>query len=901
MKRLLVSLVLVLCASAAAARIISYAPYTDRLTHIGFQSRSTRHFLIVEQPSGSQQTSVVLHDSQGGEEPRVVFQMSGDRIFWAAMWEDEREVPAILIAHSDGNNYYGTQSVFKFSNDGGRTLKTCALPRSAFGAATTTSYIDNGGPYTRGRHVPVLIGNRDYPFVVQVNNPAEAWVVDANGLAVRWMAASAGSTPNIPNMLLGADATRSRFLIRTGPTTYAMAGFDGSLKTGSLPDNSLAAGWITPDGRVYVELSSPAYIRGVQYTKPHSLHLLDADRTYITSLNQGFAVPSHDYSGAWIIDRGAVTTLLRHTPGKGLEDVWTDAKRPEVEALIAGASGKTLLVQVHRPRPQPDRIVTDPALAVWREGDPAPKDYDELFLAEQPNKGFVHVDVDRMAAGEPFVFDSGIFVPPPPQVIISGGGGGGDILQEWGVVRGSLRARFVLPGVGRALGANGSNWTTDVTLYNPESVPQQVELRFVQSGADGVAVAAQNDTRTVTLNAKEIRVLPDILGSLFGRVGSGALFLTPERGLNAMGRTYTRSARGTYGFGMNAIDVYAAASPGFPVTFSGAFPGASFRTNVTLTDTTGRGSEVGMVASGAPGFIGLKDLSFTVPADGQQQFNGIETTLGVPGSDGGLTIRPKRGFVVASVFAVDNRTNDPTYFPPDLNAAVTRWIPVIGHLDGAHGSQFRTDLYIYNPTAQDRGVVLRYYPWNTNEPSDYRYVYLKPNESRVIRDAYRSLFAKTGLARLEYFSSTTGNVRVMSRTYNVDANGGTYGCLTPPLNGFQMAAPNETLEILGATGDPQYRTNIGIVELNRAGTTDLASARIEIIDERGDRIDEFTVSLRFGAGTQVNDIFRNRVSTPGAALIRVTPIRGHITAYATVTDNQTNDSIYLAPYLAATP
>jgi len=87
---------------------------------------------------------------------------------------------------------------------------------------------------------------------------------------------------------------------------------------------------------------------------------------------------------------------------------------------------------------------------VWRVGDPMPRHYDELYLNEQWNKGFIHVDVDRMTAGEPFVFNSGAQPDQEMGDISSPVGGGGDVIQEWGVVRGSLKQHLVLPGVGSA-------------------------------------------------------------------------------------------------------------------------------------------------------------------------------------------------------------------------------------------------------------------------------------------------------------------------------------------------------------------------------------------------------------------------------------------------------------------
>src|SRR5204863_280043 len=188
---------------------------------------------------------------------------------------------------------------------------------------------------------------------------------------------------------------------------------------------------------------SNAYVGDVDYGGPYS-HGLSATAGVI------FAVPTSDYNGAWMIQRqsGKPTKLSRHTLAAGTEVLWTDVSGPEVEALHTAGSPDKLLIQVHRRRAQ---VFIDPALALWRVGEPAPTAYDELFLNESVSKGFVHVDVDNLASGAPFAFDSGVAFP---SIILSGGGGsagggGGDVVQEWGVVRGSLKQRLVLPGIAR--------------------------------------------------------------------------------------------------------------------------------------------------------------------------------------------------------------------------------------------------------------------------------------------------------------------------------------------------------------------------------------------------------------------------------------------------------------------
>ncbi|MEO6488245.1 MAG: hypothetical protein ABIO78_09940, partial [Thermoanaerobaculia bacterium] len=449
-------------------------------------------------------------------------------------------------------------------------------------------------------------------------------------------------------------------------------------------------------------------------------------------------------------------------------------------------------------------------------------------------------------------------------------------------------------------GAFGSFWSTDIILHNPLDTAQRVDVRFVPNGE---VTIAQERVQTITLQGQEIRLIEDALQTVFGiESGTGAFFLTPESGVSATSRTYSRTAAGTFGFGMNAIDVFAAAaSARFPVSFSGAFLGSGYRTNLVITDASERGTEAQLFAAGGGGFLDSGDIRHRAPAGGQQQFNSIGPLMGM-GLDrtGALVVRPTRGHAIASVFVVDNRTNDPTYFPPDLPAPLVRTIPAIGHLDGANNSRFRTDLYLFNPSSQARQVILQIKAWDAPDTAQLTLTLLG-NEARVIEDVLMRAFGRTGIARLRYQSAfDTAGIRVTSRTYNIDGNGGTFGFLMPPLNNFQSGGSGDTLEILGAVASDRYRTNIGLVELTGFANGVSVPVRIEIISNAGAVLDAFTVTLPVAGGMQLNDVFRARgLGYRGAALIRVSPQSGVVGAYATNIDQGTNDASYLAANLAA--
>ena len=873
-------------ASPIFARVLSYAPYTNRVALPSFQDRASRHFILIEAKHDEYFWSVprdlVLYDSTGEREPRV---LPAPAKVWSetALYEKNDGEPVILAFA------YGTAMI----SDGGTDWRP-VQGLGPYSRVAPLMDVDTGGPFVHGLFAPILPGNEEWPFVVTLSNEG-VWAIGRTGVAKQLFP---GAT-----RVVGRNAAGDRFLIQSGNSIWTAAPGGEAVRLVDLPANGSYAGWLTSNGTAYLER---LFLTGrtLYVTSGTSVQMIATGPPVSARATEPlpirtFAIPTHDYEGAWILERAPnePTRLLRHTPSSGLETMWSDAASPEVEALIAGKSGQTVLVQVHRDRPGAaiSQPIIDPALAVWRIGHPAPRVYDELYVREEWNKGFVIVDADKL---DSFVFDSGFKgIVPPPGRVSAPIGGGGDVVQEWGVVRGSFEQKLVLPGVARLRGAYDSSWQTDAVLYNPLPEAQKVEVRFAPTGMESSV------TTTVTLDAREIRAIPDVLHSLFFiENGGGALHLVPEIGINATARTYSRRGGGTYGYGMHAIDAFNAAGPRFALTFSGAFPGDNFRTNVMLTDTSGRGTHAN-----------LRTIKQSQPVSGAGAFGtfamgAMQATLADPErshADDGVTlvVEPTRGTAIATVVAIDNRSNDATWFPPDLPGSVPRAIPVIGHLDGANGTKWRSDLYLHNPRDGSRYVIVTARLWDDPSHQYVAWLRLYGRETRVVRDALQELFGLTGIARIRYASAEDEpgeGVRVTSRTYTVDASGATYGCLVPPLNGFQIATPGDRLEILGAGGGAGFRTNIGLVDVSDSVVQD-SLVRITIVGDRREVLASFLATVPAQGGVQLNDVFRARgIDTPPAALIVVENVDGsQIAAYATLVDNVTNDSTYLAPQLGA--
>ncbi len=879
------------------SRVLSYSPVTDSPAYPAVQFRAAPHFLLVEQApfasDGVRRDRAVLYDADARSEPRVVFNPGAAvlAIFDAAAWEDGHGTLRLLIstdANLDRSNPLRLQRFF-YSPDGGVHWRPAGVP----GASVIAPSLDVGGPVVRGANTQLRLGTGEFPFVAAVSPDGGisggVFAVRADGAARLLL--------DRPARLLGTDREGARFLTQTlgsddgnGNARIDVLTLEGlRSEVTARPPGADLQGWITPDGGVYLRdapgtLLFYAGFAPVEVARP----LAGAeDRDLL-------AVPTTDYAGAWILQRGPglPTILSRHTPGSAPVEQWRDGSGPQVEALHPSSSGQRLLIQVHRDRTQiAQRFLRDPALAVWNVGRPAPADYHELFLNEGLMAGFVHLDVDAAAGGASFVFDSGSTTGPGGGVSPSAGGGGGiGVLQEFGQVRGSFTQRLILPAAVRIAGRNGSAWRTDLLLRNPSSVSTDVTLRYVPSGGGRPIEAA------LTLAPREIRSLTDVLAFLGVEDGLGAVSITPsgDGGIEAAAELHCDTPGGRYGTGIEVYDAATAAGARFPVSFAAGAPGAGSRTRVIAADGGGLGASGRLITGGGA-------MEFDVPPSGE-----AELSIGDAGSPA-LRLAPTQGDVLAAALVVDDVTGDPTFFGPDLAPApAIGSIPAVLHTDGLNGTAWRTDLFLFNGGGNDSSITLEARGWG-DLGSALREVRVKAGESRRIDDVLATLFGKSGIARLRYASP---DVRVTSRIRSAVGGGGTIGLSMPPLNPFQSAAAGESLEILLPV-DSSSRLSLTLVDLadpdpqtntNRGRFPGGPSRSVIVeLDDGAATFPRFQVEVPQAGGLQLADLLRDRPlrSGAGGVMVRVSPSSGLIGAFATRVEDGTGDPAYFGPSLAA--
>ena len=220
-------------------------------------------------------------------------------------------------------------------------------------------------------------------------------------------------------------------------------------------------------------------------------------------------------------------------------------------------------------------------------------------------------------------------------------------------------AQLVIPAVGRAAGANGTFWRSDVTLYNPTTQSMSVALRFLAAGADDRNAPMQ----AVQISAGRTATISDVMTWLGLGDGSGALQVSwsgTAAGPIVTSRTYTTAdGGGTYGQSIDPVPAYGADS-----FVPGLRSDASFRSNVGFVN--GGDATIGVSVTLlstfgqtiATGFVQLpprSQMQYSLPA----LFPGINAA-----ALGSFTLRAHSdaGNVFAYGSIVDNSSGDPVFF-----------------------------------------------------------------------------------------------------------------------------------------------------------------------------------------------------------------------------------------------
>ena len=442
--------------------------------------------------------------------------------------------------------------------------------------------------------------------------------------------------------------------------------------------------------------------------------------------------------------------------------------------------------------------------------------------------------------------------------------------------------------VAKAVGAAGTNFVTDVRIFNRGSSEALFTAVFTRSSADG---STQFSAMRLSVAAGQTVALNDVVASLFASSGTGNIeFIGDVDRLLITSRTYNRVDGATYGQFIPALSSAdsVSASDG-PLHIPQLQNTAGFRSNLGFSEIYGGSGTVRITLFNENGQA-IETLDQTIG-----RFSHVQTTL-LAGSSSRIEdvmradVRVINGDarIIAYGSVVDNASGDPIYVPAVKQPSFrVMEVPAVLHADGANGTQWRSDLWLTNPSSSSQSVTIIFFSANGSSVTSSPQV-VPAASTLLISDAVRALFALE--SAVGHLRITTTNMIVTSRTWTPGPRG-SYG---------QFIAGRAVEEGAGFDGSPvqsiqieqsdRFRTNIGFTEA--AGNP--ITVRVRLFDAGG------TLALESTHTLLANGQFQS--SLPGLGLSQLFNGRatweviagsGRLFAYASVIDNASSDPIYV--------
>lgn len=221
----------------------------------------------------------------------------------------------------------------------------------------------------------------------------------------------------------------------------------------------------------------------------------------------------------------------------------------------------------------------------------------------------------------------------------------------------------VIPAVASASGAQGTFWTSAVTVVNLSEVERDLEVLYTPRGGNGLDSYAST---TVTVAPRSQLSWPDVMDGLFATTGAGALEIRGGQ-LAVTSRTSTPGGDGgSYGQGIPPVQPGQLLSVAGTddATMGGVEQGTIFRTNLGLCEVWGESATVRVTILDADGAeLGHRDVQLR-PYENTQINEVAKTVANADPLAGGMArvaVTAGGGRVAAYLSVVDNTTGDPTF------------------------------------------------------------------------------------------------------------------------------------------------------------------------------------------------------------------------------------------------
>lgn len=219
--------------------------------------------------------------------------------------------------------------------------------------------------------------------------------------------------------------------------------------------------------------------------------------------------------------------------------------------------------------------------------------------------------------------------------------------------------------------------------------------------------------------------------------------------------------------------------------------------------------------------------------------------------------------------------------------------PVAGSVEGANGAHFRSEVTLVNFKNEPQEVIVEFLPQGAAAPTVHR-VEIEGRRFRFWEDFVATEIGRPGILGALTFRAVVTGTTISDASARLDAfsriwtqipgTNGTTSMSLPAIDAAGLTAPNlESAFIIGLRQDAQYRTNVGIVNLENFDRTFTVEATNTFPSRP---VPAFSVTVRARSMRQV--------SLPeghfGGLVFRITPTSaGAWSAYAASVDNFSGD------------
>jgi len=441
---------------------------------------------------------------------------------------------------------------------------------------------------------------------------------------------------------------------------------------------------------------------------------------------------------------------------------------------------------------------------------------------------------------------------------------------------------------------------SDVRLFNPDAAHiLDLDLYFVpqgQSGSAAVHVAHE-------LLPRESFALDDLVANDFRLTsGIGSLVIVSPDGhpFLASSRAYdTNAAGGTFGIFAGSITPGGAVGPADGTVSANGFPtDAGLHTNVGATEITGVDANVrfeGFDASGAS----VGSFTQAIPAHSNVQFD--------PRADAthAFTAAPTRvsftvlsgGKILPYGVSVDELSGDSLLSIASLAPESSDDVIVTGagHLHGAFGTIFTSDLAITNASSGPRTVDLTLLASGIGAPpTPPAPLTLGAGQTVVLHDVLQNTFGfmTDVLAGIRIHPESPASIVASVRTTTPNqAGGGRYGFFVDGVYPAAALSAGGKATSIHLENDSRFRTNFGFTEIAGAPVT----VRVTFFDENGTPLGTRAYPVPAGGFVQTSsaDLLGAAVVGNGYMEFTIDSGTGAVLPFATVVDDITGDGIYV--------